>query len=217
MSQQINLINPQLLKKRYAFGLREMALALGGILAVALAWAGYLHYQAGGIESQADAMEARQATAQQELDRLSAVASQPVSPLLAERVQAAQTRVTQGESLMRMIEGTIQTTSVGFSPRMRALALSDAEGVWLNGFTLAPDYVELKGAALNATLLTTYMDRLGKQPPFSGLKFSGLNASQASAEGGSPDNAVGLPEHIGFSLFAGRPRDPANAGGDHVQ
>ena len=32
MSQQINLANPQLLKKRYALGLREMLMALGVVL-----------------------------------------------------------------------------------------------------------------------------------------------------------------------------------------
>ena len=47
MSQQINLISPLLLKKRYAFGLREMALGLGVILAAALAWGGIIYYQAG--------------------------------------------------------------------------------------------------------------------------------------------------------------------------
>ncbi|WP_296820050.1 hypothetical protein [Thiobacillus sp.] len=41
MSQQINLISPLLLKKRYAFGLREMGVGLGVALAAALAWSGF--------------------------------------------------------------------------------------------------------------------------------------------------------------------------------
>jgi len=40
MSQQINLVSPLLLKKRYAFGLREMGVVMGLILVCALAWAG---------------------------------------------------------------------------------------------------------------------------------------------------------------------------------
>lgn len=217
MSQQINFINPQLLKKRYAFGLREMALGLGLILAVALAWAGYLHYQAGALETQAAQQEARQAEAQQELDRLTAVATRPASALLGERVKATQAQVAQREALLASISGTIENTSAGFSPQLRALAHSSTEGVWLNGFSLAPDYVELKGSAFNAGLLTTYMDRLGKQAPFSGMKFSGLNAAQASPGDASPQIATGLPEHIDFTLIAGRPRDLANPGDSHAQ
>jgi len=51
MSQQINLINPLLLKKRHAFGLREMTLGLGLVLAAALAWFGYLTYRAARSKS----------------------------------------------------------------------------------------------------------------------------------------------------------------------
>ncbi len=166
MSQQINLISPLLLKKRYAFGLREMALGLGLILAGALAWAGVLHYQAGTLETRAAQQEARQAEAQQELDELAVTATRPASALLAARVKATQAQVAQREVLLASIGGTIEHTSTGFSPRLRALAHSSTDGVWLNGFTLAQGHVALKGSALNAGLLTTYMDRLGRAGRF---------------------------------------------------
>jgi len=100
MSQQINLISPLLLKKRYAFGLREMALGLGLVLAIALAWWGYLTYRADRLEKQAAQEEARQADAQQELDRLSASVTRPVSALLMERIKVAQAGVAQREALL---------------------------------------------------------------------------------------------------------------------
>lgn len=209
MSQQINLISPLLLKKRYAFGLREMGLGLGLILAGALAWAAYLHYQAGVLETLAAEQEARQADAQQELDRLNAAASRPVSALLTERVKATQAQVAQREALLASISGTIDTTSTGFAPRMRALAHGHTEGVWLNGFTLSPEYVALKGSALNADLLTTYMDRLGKQAPFAGMQFSGMSAVLASPLAGNGTNPAELPAHIDFALHSG---SPANQG-----
>ena len=123
MSQQINLISPLLLKKRYAFGLREMALGLGLILAVALAWAGYLTYRANTLEKLAAQEEARQAAAQQELDRLSAAATRPVSALLTERVKAAQARVAQREALLASMRSIIDK-HVGriFPPFARARA-----------------------------------------------------------------------------------------------
>lgn len=203
MSQQINLISPLLLKKRYAFGMREMALALGLILAGALAWAAYLHYEAGALEARAAGQEAKQAVLQQEVDRMAAVAGRPVSALLTERVRATQAQAAQREALLATIRGTIETASTGFSPRLRALAQSRTEGVWLNGFTLAPGRAELRGSALNAGLLATYMDRLGTQPPFAGMPFSGMNAMRANPAGASHAGSAGQPAHIDFALYSG--------------
>lgn len=198
MSQQINLISPLLLKKRYAFGLREMALGLGAVLAVALAWTAYLHVQAGALETRAAEQEALQATAQQELDQLTAAADRPVSALLIGRIETARAQVVQREALLASIGGTLKSTATGFAPRLRALSHSHTNGVWLNGFTLAPGYVELQGSSLNAGLLTTYLDQLGKQAAFSGMRFSGMTAgTSATAEG------AGLPAHIDFTLISG--------------
>jgi hypothetical protein len=218
MSQQINLISPLLLKKRYVFGLREMGLGLGVIVAGALPMGGVLHYQASALETRAAQQEARQAEAQQELDRLSAVATRPVSAPLTARVKATQAQVAQREVLLGSIGGTIGHTSTGFSPRLRALALGSTDGVWLNGFTLAQNYVALKGSALNAGLLATYMDRLGQQLVFSGMPFSGMDAALAQSTGGGATDPAQQPEHIDFSLYSGsRDQPAAEAGGDHGQ
>lgn len=216
MSQQINLISPLLLKKRYAFGLSEMALGLGVILAGSLAWGGVLHYQAGALETRAAQQEALQAAAQQELDQLSAAASRPASALLAGRVKATQAQVKQRETLLASIGGTIEQASTGFSSRMRALAQGSTEGVWLNGFTLAQDHVALKGSALNAGLLTAYLDRLGQQAAFSGVSFSGMDAALAQSAGGGAENAT-QPEYIDFSMHSGGSEKAANQGGSHGQ
>ena len=212
MSQQINLISPLLLKKRFAFGLREMVLGVGVVLAGALAWAGYLHYQAGKLETLAAQMEARQAKAQQELDRLAAAANRPVSALLTERIQTTQSQVAQREALLASINGIIENTSAGFSPRLRALAHSSTQGVWLNGFTLSPGYVALKGSTLNADLLTTYLDRLGKQPSFSGMRFSGMKAELAPSVGDSQPRAAAPQGYLDFSLYSGSQDKPAEQG-----
>ncbi len=217
MSQQINLISPLLLKKRYAFGLREMALGLGLILAIALAWSGYLTYRAGTLEKKAAQLESQQETAQQELDQLGAAATRPVSALLTERVKATQARVAQREALLASMSHIIESTSAGFSPRLRALAQSSTEGVWLNGFTLSPDYVALNGSALNAGLVTTYIDRLGKQAAFAGMKFTGMDAALAQTAGDGQARPDELPEHIDFALYSGSRKNPADRGASDGQ
>lgn len=211
MSQQINLISPLLLKKRYAFGLREMGVGLGVVLAAALAWSGVLTYRANTLEKEAVQLESQQAIAQQELDQLGAAATRPASALLSGRVKAVQAQVAQREALLASMSRTIESTSTGFSSRLRALAQSSTEGVWLNGFTLSPDYVALEGSALNAGLVTIYMDRLGKQAAFSGMKFTGMNAELAQAAGDSQVRSD-IPEHIDFALYAGSRKNLADKG-----
>lgn len=205
MSQQINLVNPLLLKKRYAFGLREMALGLGLILAGALAWGGFLHYRADTLEARAAEQEALHAEAQRQLDEMHALAQRPVSALLTERLAAVQAQVAQREALLATLSGTLGTTSTGFSGRLRALALGRIEGVWLNGFTLAHERVELRGSALHAGLLGDYLDRLGRQPPFAQMKFSGMHAAQvASGEGATPAGT-----QVDFTLYSDTAPQPS--------
>ena len=86
------------------------------------------------------------------------------------------------------------------------------EGVWLNGFTFSPGYVALKGAALNAGLLTTYIDRLGKQAPFAGMQFSGMNAALGASQSGPASQTAALPDHLDFDLYSG---SPTGKGGSH--
>lgn len=207
MSQQINLINPLLLKRRHAFGLREMALGAGLVLAAVLAWGGYLNYQAGALEALASRQEARQAQAQRELDQLNAAAQRPASVLLTERVKATQAQVAQREALLAALKRTLETTSNGFAARLRALANGRVEGVWLNEFTLSPDYVGLKGGALDAGLLTDYLDRLGRQAPFAGMQFSGMNAGPAQASGGKAGEP--MRGQIEFALYSGSEKKSA--------
>ena len=216
MSQQINLASPQLLKTRYALGLREMAIGLGLVLAGTLGWAGYLHYQASVLETRAGQQEALQAQAQQKLDTLSAAANRAISPLLIERIKTTQTQVTQREALLAAINGTIESTSVGFASRLRGLALSSTEGAWLNDFTLSPQFVEIKGSVLNAGLLTTYIDRLGNQAAFAGIRFSGMNAVQAQSSG-SQAASPQLPPHLDFTLYAGSAKKTTGPGKSNGQ
>ena len=216
MSQQINLASPQLLRPRYAFGLREMAIGIGVVLAAMLAWSAYLFYQAGVLEKRAEQQEASQASAQQTLDQLTENANRAVSPLLTERIKVTQAQVAQRETLLAAVNATIDKTASGFAPRLRALAHSNMEGVWLNGLTLASDHIELKGSVLNAGLLTTYIDRLGKQASFAGTTFSGMTAAQSTATEKQTDAPVAnsLPDHLDFTLYAGTsPAQPNSSGG----
>lgn len=207
MSQQINLINPLLLKKRYAFGLREMAFGAGFALVVALAWTAWLHARAAADETRAAAREAGQAAAQQAFDAQAAAAARPASKLVTERARAIEAQVAAREALRASLGATPGTVSSGFAARLRALAHGRVDGVWLNGFTLAPGHVALNGSALEARLLSAYLDQLGRQAPFAGMRFSAMQAAPAQAQ-------TSAPGQVDFTLVAGVPAKVATEAGD---
>ncbi len=205
MSQQINLINPLLLKKRYAFGLREMTLGAGFALAAALAWTAWLHTRAAADDARATARETEQATVQQAFDAQAVAAARPASKLATERARAAEAQVAAREALRALLGTTPGTVSSGFAARLRGLAHGRVDGVWLNGFTLAPEHVVLNGSALEARLLSTYLDQLGRQAPFAGMRFAAVQAIPAQA---APSGQVD------FTLVAGVPVKTATEQGD---
>lgn len=211
MSQQINLANTQLLHKRQAFGVREMAIVAGVALAGALAWSVVADKRAHELALQADERKAQLAEAQQSLDARQADAARPASALLTERVASLRTQIVQREALLASIGASLDTELRGFAPRMRALSHSHVEGVWLNTFLLTPDAVVLKGSALQPELVTAYLDKLGRQPAFAGLHFFGLRATHPQTQTQSPQAAPdgsaasALPvARIDFELEAGK-------------
>ncbi|MEW5967358.1 MAG: PilN domain-containing protein [Pseudomonadota bacterium] len=210
MSQQINLANPQLLHQRHAFGLRGMAIVAGVALAGALAWSVVADKRARDLALQADVREAQLAEAQQALEARQAEASRPASVLLTERVEALRTQIAQREALLASIGASLDAAPAGFAPRLRALSHSHVEGVWLNAFLLAPDTVVLKGSALQPALVTAYLDQLGRQPAFAGLRFSGLRATQPQTQPVPEGAATAAPPaaRIDFELTAGKTAKP---------
>lgn len=205
MSQQINLANPLLTQRRHALGLREIAIGVGVAALAALGWAFVVHERARTLEASAIEAEAKLADAQQALAGQQAAAARPASALLTQRLEAVRAQVARRESLLTALGDTLSADTGGFAPHLRALSASHVEGVWLNGFELAPNAVVLRGSALQASLLTTYLDRLGRQPAFAGLRFTGLQAGQpqrpAQAEGGAP--ATASPQ-VDFELVGGQ-------------
>ncbi len=87
------------------------------------------------------------------------------------------------------------------------LAHGRVDGVWLNGFTLAPGHVALNGSALEARLLSAYLDQLGRQAPFAGMRFSAMQAAPAQAQ-------TSAPGQVDFTLVAGVPAKVATETGD---
>lgn len=222
MTQQINLFNPALLKKRDLLTARNVvaawAVVLAGLATLALLVAyraDQLAHEALDIETQLKEEQAQHAALAKQLAEL-----KPDARLAAELAQVEQFLAARREIVSVLQGGTIGRTE-GFSDYMRAFARQSMSGLWLTGFNISAggNDMEIRGRTLNAELVPGYIRRLNGEKALSGRSFASLDMKgvaegvkpEAAAKAADPAKGRPLPPFIEFSLAsaeAARERKP---------
>lgn len=208
MTQQINLLGPQLRRQRRSAN-RAAVLAPIFLVAVAtgLGGAAFFKHRTKALREQHAVNDAAIRSEQQQQQRLSQeVAKLAKDPALeAEAAQIERRLLAVRLDLGALKDGVIGDTR-GFSAFMRALAHQGVEGVWLTGFSVgaAGQDISITGRALRAELVPAYLKRLGQDAYFSGRSFAALDMAQGRAE--AQGQAAGSA--LAFSLMSRRERTP---------
>lgn len=199
MSQQINLFNPQLLRQKKYFSVLAMAQALGLILLGSVLFYGYAMYQVQLLTQQSDEANKRYAAEQEKLARYNADFSpQQAQQLLDDEMKKLETQAAAQRELINTLKsGAIGNTS-GYSEYMRAFARQTIGGLWLTGFNITGDAVQMSmsGGALNPELVPGYIKRLSQEKVMRGKEFAALQMQQHKYDAGKP---AGRP-YLEFSL-----------------
>ena len=189
MSQQINLFNPKLLKQKNYFSLLAMFQALGLILMGSVLLYAYAVYQVSQLSLQSEEMDRLMLAEKAKLTRYSAEYSpQLAQKILESELKQAETEVlAQRELIARMKGGGLGNTS-GYSEYMRAFARQTLGGLWLTGFEVIGDAVQMRiaGSALNPELVPAYIKRLSREQVMQGKEFAALQMQQHKTETGKP-------------------------------
>lgn len=188
MAQQINLINRDLLPRLDPFVARHVALValvlfvvLGGSYAV-------VQIEASTLQAQESATMARQAGLQTELSNATkAVAARKSNPALAKELARTKAILALRQDIIQLLEGGQVGERQGFSDYFKGLARQTMEGVWLTGFAVRGDNLELNGRLLEPSSLPTYMARLNAEEAFRGKRFAALDMLGVEAQ--NPDKA----------------------------
>jgi type IV pilus assembly PilN-like protein len=203
MSQQINLFNPIFLKQKKHFSARTMLQALLLIAgAVALVCALQV-YQLGALRDQERGMRFQ---ADQVTQRLAAAGGDPrarSAKTLEEDIKVAEAELKGLQELTGAVQTEVAGGNEGFSRYLAAFARQPVSGLWLTGFTVAGDDLEVRGRALKAELLPVFIRRLAREDVLKGRGFSEVSVA-ARAEAPKPGPAAGAPEapqrYVEFSL-----------------
>jgi hypothetical protein len=183
MSQQINLINPALIKQKDFLTIVNMGVVYGVFTALMLGWWSYSQQQLKQLTRQKEDLVV---AVQQTQDRLTqqVAASAPRAPSLALQQQLAllETKQQVQAQMLTAIEQGRPQQDRGLANYMRGFAQQTVDGLWLTGFSIdeTNKTMTVRGRSLEAEVLPNYMQRLGQEPVFAGKLFGGLHVQQAT-------------------------------------
>ncbi|QDX81703.1 hypothetical protein B9N43_10825 [Denitratisoma sp. DHT3] len=227
MSQQINLYNPGLLKKREWLTAANVAMGAASLLVLVALWGGWARFQADRLEREAAPVDAQLKAMQQQLTALSKEMSErKPSPKLEQELKTAQNALLARQTVAGILERGLGKQAVGFAEYLRGLARQTPTGVWLTGFVVAADGsgMEIRGRTTDPALLPDYILRLNDEKVFRGRAFAALQMQEGSLAEKSQSasipagTAAPLKAAAGFHEFALVPSQPGPdaAGGEGV-
>lgn len=178
MSQQINLLNPSLIKQKDFLNANTIVLTLGILLALMTAYYNYAQKQLSLITVQrgqvAQELAAIQATLQQ-----TALLHTPhaLNKALLEQITQLEHKESMQQQILQTVKLSSATPEKGYAALMSAFAKQSIEGLWLTSFSIdsRTEQLNINGRTLQAELVPEYISRLGTEPALQGKLFSALN------------------------------------------
>ena len=186
MSQQINLLNPSLIKQKDFLNPNTIVITLGVLLTFMLGYYGY-------AQKQLSTLTAQRSQAAQELLAAQATLQQTTllhTPHTANKALVDQiAKLEQKEAMQQQVFQTVNQSSAtpekGYAALMSAFARQSLDGLWLTSFSIdsASDQLNISGRTLQGDLVPEYIARLGNEPALRGKLFSALNISLPKTTG----------------------------------
>jgi hypothetical protein len=209
MSQEINLINPTLRRKRDWLTFDVVAPTAVVVLVVVGVLSVYTSLQAAGLQRQGADLAAQVAAVQEELQLTkTSLATRKNDPAIEQEAQSLSAAVRQRKEVFRLAEGSASDGSGGVAEIMRGFSRQFVDGVWLTGFVVGPGNFEIRGRLLEPSLLPAYIRRLNAEPAFRGRRFAALDmhaASEVTSAAGSPPASGGVPPAVSTLLGGAAP------------
>lgn len=214
MTQQINLYDPALLRKREWLTAANVAAATLVLLVAMAGWTALARSQLAALEAENQVI-APQVKALQE--QMTALAKQLGSLKPDARIEAelASTRAllsVRGE-VLEILEKGLGSGSTSFAEYLRALARQSLSGLWLTGFAVGEGGagMEIRGRMTDPALLPEYIRRLNAEKAFQGRSFAALRVStgQAAAVPGAAPAPVAAAATAPYHEFVLAPEGAA--------
>jgi hypothetical protein len=185
MSQQINLLNPALIKQKDFLKPNNIAITLGLLSVCMLSYYGYAQMELSALSKQrsqaAEELSAMQAQLQQ-ATLLHMPRAQNKS--LLDQIMQLEQQETMQQQILQTVNQSSATPEKGYAALMRAFAKQSLDGLWLTSFSFdsATESLNISGRTLQADLVPEYISHLSREPALKGKLFSALSMNLPKAE-----------------------------------
>ena len=191
MRQQINLYQPIFSEERKPLSALTLASVLLALIVGLGAYAVKAQLAVNALTVQAEALRAQQAE-QQALATESSVA-EPLETVEA-RVKKLDRLVAERAMALEMLKSGAAGTTIGFAPRLEALARQHVDGLWIDSMQLsgAKGAMTLAGGSYNPDIIPVYLRSLAQDKVLAGTRFDDfvierpVPADSAAEEGDTP-------------------------------
>ena len=182
MTQQINLYDPVLLRKRDLLTAANVAIVSAVLFAAVGALGGWERARLAGLEAESRAIAPQAKLLQDQLTAIGRqLAEAKPSPQLEAELAAARARLGLREEILAALSKGFGGDTPSFAEYMRGFARQAQSGLWLTGFIIgeAGAALEIRGRMSDPALLPEYIRRLNGERVFQGRAFSALKVSPA--------------------------------------
>lgn len=193
MSQQINLLLPELRPRFDWLGLPMVAgAAIAGLVLLFLIYEGGA-FRLQALKSDEANINGQMLNLQQQVQSLGqTLGARQGNVALPPEIAGAKTGVAQRQAVLAFIGQGRTGQEGGFAAMLQGFARQSLDGVWLVGFGLAPNALEIRGRLLDPALLPVYINKLNADSAFVGRRFGALEMKgvDPQAEPRSDEKAV---------------------------
>ena len=215
MAQQINLCAPILLTEKRYFSASTMALSLGvfvllgGVLCAAWVW--NLQSATRGYND-ATASQAREIEGLQAAIARSRANAAPVDPALLQSIKDTQAALAVRQTLLTALRAGVLTPGFAHSDRLRWVAASIPQPVWVTQVAMDDGRFEVAGFTLEPSALNEWVAKLSTSPLMRNLRLSNVKVESTSltagTDGAAQRPAASVQPTWSFSLASAEPPPP---------
>ena len=191
MSQQINLLNPALIKQKDLLNTNNMTITLGLLSALMLGYYGYAQKQLSLLTMQRSQIAEELTMVQAQLKQTALLhAPHELNKALLDQIKQLEQKAAMQQQVLQTVNLSSATPDKGYAALMRAFARQSIDGLWLTSFSIDSnsERLNISGRTLQADLVPEYISRLGNEPALKGKSFSALNMSLPEADPATANN-----------------------------
>lgn len=178
MIQQINLLNPALLKQKSFVNVMNIALSSVVLLGFMLAYYAYIYQQSRLLSTQRNQITVELSSMQAQLTQLAALRRARVSnQVLHDKVVQLERQEVMQQKVLHLLDQSSAKDQKSYAAIMRAFARQSLKGLWLTGFSIESqaNALSISGRSLLAEIVPEYIERLGDEPSLQGKSFATLS------------------------------------------